>query len=66
MGKAEWFAEYERLWNEYDDKTEDELADMATEAMIDRVASQIDAARDRAKYEPQAAVPAHEGSRAED
>ena len=50
MGKDQWFAEYERLWNEHPDKTEDELADMATEAVIDRVAAEIDEARDRAKY----------------
>ena len=47
-----WFREFERLDSEYDDKTEDELADMATEAIIDRMASEIDEARDRAKYGP--------------
>ncbi len=48
--KEVWFAHYERLSAEYPDATEDELCDMAEEAMMDGMASAADAAHDARKH----------------
>lgn len=48
--KEEWFAHFERLEAEYPDATEDELFDMAEEALIDGMASAADAAHDARKH----------------
>ena len=49
MGEA-WFAHYERLEAEYPNATDDELCDMAEEALIDGLADAADFAHDEAKY----------------
>ena len=48
--KEVWFAHYERLEAEYPDATDDELCDMAEEALIDGMSSAVDAAHDAAKH----------------
>ena len=55
MSKDVWFAEFERLDAEMEageipQMTEDELADAAHAAMVDRMADAVDAAKDRRKY----------------
>lgn len=49
--KALWFAEYERILNENEDVDHELAARMADESATDRIAAQIDQARERAKYE---------------
>ena len=51
MSKEAWFAEYERLWNEREDsdlpgETDEQLAQRASEALVDRYADLIDHAKD--------------------
>lgn len=48
--KEEWFAHYERLEAEHPTATDEELCDMAEEALIDNMSSAADAAYD-ARYE---------------
>ena len=55
MSKEEWFTEYERLEaemanGEIPQMTDDELADAAHRALVDRMAAEVDAAKDRRKY----------------
>jgi hypothetical protein len=60
MSKEAWFAEYERLWNEREDsdeprETDEQLAQRASEALVERGADLIDHARDlmeEALWEP--------------
>lgn len=54
MSKEAWFREYERLYNEREDsdeprETDDELAQRAHEALVDRQADLIDHYRDMRK-----------------
>jgi len=49
MSKDEWFAEYERLEAERPDLTDEELADLAHEALIDRWADRADMLLDAEK-----------------
>lgn len=46
MSKDEWFAEYERIEAERPDLTDAELADLAHEALVDRMADRADALLD--------------------
>lgn len=50
MSKEAWFREYERLWNEREDdetgETDEQLAQRAHEAVVDRQADLIDHAKD--------------------
>lgn len=52
--KDVWFDEYEKQYYEREDRgsreTDAELADRAHEAAVDRIADQIDQAKDRRKY----------------
>lgn len=48
--KQAWFAHYERLEVENPTATDDELCDMADEALIDQLSSEADLAYDEAKY----------------
>lgn len=47
--RGHWFEEYERLWNEADEGMEPDPA-AVDEAVAERLAVQIDRARDAAKY----------------
>jgi hypothetical protein len=54
MSKEAWFREYERLWNEREDsdgpkETDEQLAERAHEAVVDRQADLIDYYRDLRK-----------------
>ena len=46
MSGDAWFAQYERLQSENPTATEDELCDMAEEALIDNMSSAADAISD--------------------
>jgi len=50
MSSDAWFAQYERLEAENPTATEDELCDMAEEALIDNMSSAADAAHDARKH----------------
>jgi len=50
MSKEVWFAHYERLEVEHPTATDEELCDMAEEALIDSMASAADAAHDARKH----------------
>jgi len=50
MSKEAWFNHYERLEAEFPTATDDELCEMAEEALIDSMASAADAALDAAKH----------------
>jgi len=67
--KEMWFSEFEKQWDRREageiEATDDELADMATEAMIDRYAGMVDEAHEWAKYEKPRAVSSDDGSREE-
>jgi hypothetical protein len=53
MNKDQWFDEYERLCAEREageiDGSDEDLADQASDAVADRIATRIDQARDRVK-----------------
>ena len=49
MSKEEWFQEFERLEAEHPDKSDEELSDMAEEALVDRMAYQADTLLDEMK-----------------
>ena len=55
MSKEAWFVQFERLEAERDageiDATDEQLSDMAHDAMVDRMAEQADRLSDEAKYE---------------
>ena len=51
MSKEAWFREFERLEAEHPDMADDELSDMAHEALVDRIAAKADQLVDEAKYE---------------
>jgi hypothetical protein len=50
MSKEAWFREYERLWNEREDdetgETDEQLAERASQALVERQADLIDHAKD--------------------
>lgn len=54
MSKAIWFQEFERHLNE--GASYEQAGELAEASAIDRIAAQIDNARDRAKYENNAHV----------
>ena len=51
--KDQWFDEYERLYNEREDGersgTDQQLAELAHERAVDKIADEIDRAKDRRK-----------------
>ena len=50
MSKEDWFRHYERIEAERPELSEDTLADLAHEALMDEMADAADAAKDREKY----------------
>ncbi len=52
--KDTWFDEYERLYNEREDGevegTDEQLANMAHDRVVDKIADAADRAKDRRKY----------------
>lgn len=48
--KEAWFAHYERLEAEHPTATNDELCDMADEALTDQLSSEADSAYDARKH----------------
>jgi len=49
MSKEAWFRQFERLEAEHPEKDDDELGDMAHEAMVEGFAQQVDQAMDEKK-----------------
>ena len=53
MSKEAWFKEFERLQAEHPEKSDEDLSDMAHEAVVDRMAARADFLLDEMKYHPE-------------
>jgi hypothetical protein len=49
MSKDAWFREFERLEAEHPEKSDDELGDMAHDALVDKLADRADRLHDEAR-----------------
>ena len=57
MSKEEWFRQFERLEAEHPEKSDEELSNMAQEALVDQISAKADQLVDEAKTEGPVILP---------